>query len=551
MQPFWSESLNFFLTNISPLCSYYSSESSSYTAEESEPKSVDTSLEYNEDIKILESTPEKAPSGTVVQSKEIATEVQLKENTKEVQPQRNTKELQLQQNAKELQSQQKELQSQQKELESQENARKEEHEDSQDNSKLEIAKVDTKSIPDVIEAVESTPEKTVPVSSTAGTSSEETTSNDKVDNKKYTEQNTIQSPDTLSLKSDSIEKKPSTQDSSEVRNLPCIEVVEAKDIEAKAEERSITNDIKAKQNTSLTTNIEVKSIDNITESDSKATGSKVVSKKLKISPKMMKKQRASQGLPGEKKRATRSRSAISPRGYGYSMAVMHPEVPKQETPTIVSESDSHKNSPQGNSLDNIIDSLGEDSAVVEIKPVVDSKTESVQDNNTPTSKGKTKNFQAKKFRLDQITGKLSAQRQIEAEAAVQSPSAFQMTVSPSPPPLPTLPPAKEPSPKPTLTGQYPMDTNYNVPPPPLIYAPPPPRPPCCNNPHCQQHYPPPSRMTHPMHLTPTHLHPHSSGGYVMYPPGHGPPAYETRPPLACKYGLFHNPHTLISKKVLG
>lgn len=316
------------------------------------------------------------------------------------------------------------------------------------------------------------------------------------------------------------------------------EIRREKSIEKQPEKNSITNVV-------------------LTEQPKETVENKPTAKKTtKVSPKTQKKMKGNQNGTGEKKRATRSRSAISPRGYGYSMAVMHPEVSKPD-PTPVETKPTPPKDQATESIDTIIDSLGEDTAVIELEP------DALESNETSTSqnqtKVKTKNFQAKKFRLDQITVKLSAQRQSEAEAAVQSPSAFQMATvqqSSSPPMMATPPPAalctpppqKIPSPPASLASHhYPMDT-FNVPPP-LIYAPMAAQ--CCSNPHCQQHgnvYPPPPRaqlhggMSHPMHLPPSHLHPRSAG-YVMYPPGHGP-TYDTRPPMSCEYNTIGIPsHT--------
>ena len=200
-------------------------------------------------------------------------------------------------------------------------------------------------------------------------------------------------------------------------------------------------------------------------------------------------------------RGSRS-SSISPRGYGYSMAFMDIEKPNLSSTMGVDDVETH--------------------ALNNEPPVTESCVAGTPPNHAASGSSETQTtpkpqtYQAKKFRLDQITGKLSAQRQSEAQAAAHSPSAFQLTGHHSSPP-PDL------SPSPTANPPYPLEAF--PPPPPLIYSPMPTS--CCPTPHCQHMYGP--HPAHSMHLSAGHLHPHpdyppGSSGYMMYPHGvHYPP----------------------------
>ena len=205
-------------------------------------------------------------------------------------------------------------------------------------------------------------------------------------------------------------------------------------------------------------------------------------------------------------------SSVSPRGYGYSMAFMDIEKPshsgvkpeeQSEVPTTESALGLLKISTQS------------------VTSTTTSPTSPTTTTGTPTENQtapKKQTYQAKKFRLDQITGKLSAQRQSEAQAAAHSPSAFQLTKHhSSPPPPPAL------SPSPPANPPYPRESYPPPGPPPLLYSPMPGS--CCPTPHHQHMYGP-----HPgMHLPTGHMHPHPeypppSSGYMLYAHGmHYPP----------------------------
>lgn len=205
-------------------------------------------------------------------------------------------------------------------------------------------------------------------------------------------------------------------------------------------------------------------------------------------------------------------SSISPRGYGYSMAFMDIEKPshsgtKPEEDSEVTESASGllKISTQSTSC------------TTTTCPTSPTVAGTPTENQTAPKK---QTYQAKKFRLDQITGKLSAQRQSEAKAAAHSPSAFQLTKhhsSPTPPP--TL------SPSPPANPPYPRESYPPPGPPPLLYSPMPGS--CCPTPHHQHMYGP--HPGHGMHLPAGHMHPHPdypppSSGYMLYAHGmHYPP----------------------------
>lgn len=204
-------------------------------------------------------------------------------------------------------------------------------------------------------------------------------------------------------------------------------------------------------------------------------------------------------------------SSISPRGYGYSMAFMDIEKPSHSG--VKPEEDSEVT----------------ESGLGLLKISTQSTTYTTTSPTSPTVAGtptenqtapKKQTYQAKKFRLDQITGKLSAQRQSEAQAAAHSPSAFQLTKHhSSPPPPPTL------SPSPPANPPYPRESYPPPGPPPLLYSPMPGS--CCPTPHHQHMYGPHPR--HGMHLPAGHMHPHPdypppSSGYMLYAHGmHYPP----------------------------
>ena len=216
-------------------------------------------------------------------------------------------------------------------------------------------------------------------------------------------------------------------------------------------------------------------------------------------------------------------SSISPRGYGYSMAFMDIEKPGVPVAKIEPET-----------LESIPDSGLTDALKISTQSITTtapSPTSPASSTGTPTENlpaPKKQTYQAKKFRLDQITGKLSAQRQSEAQAAAHSPSAFQLakhhsSPPPPPPPLSPSPPAKPPPP-------YPRESYPPPGPPPLIYSPMPGS--CCPTPHHQHMYGP--HPSHGMHLPGGHMHPHPeypppSSGYMLYTHGmHYPP-----PPGPC------------------
>ena len=213
-------------------------------------------------------------------------------------------------------------------------------------------------------------------------------------------------------------------------------------------------------------------------------------------------------------------SSISPRGYGYSMAFM--DMDKPAPPVVKAEEEAEVSIPEpGLTALNISTHTSTSTIASSISPT---SSTGVPPENQPLPKKQT--YQAKKFRLDQITGKLSAQRQSEAKAAAHSPSAFQVTKphSSSPPPhaVPTpSPPANPPPP-------YPRESYPPPGPPPLIYSPMPGS--CCATPHHQRMYGP--HPAHGIHLPPGHMHPHPdytppASGYMLYgmhypppPPGH-------------------------------
>ena len=204
-------------------------------------------------------------------------------------------------------------------------------------------------------------------------------------------------------------------------------------------------------------------------------------------------------------------SSISPRGYGYSMAFMDIEKPshsgtKPEEDSEVTESGSV-----------LLQISTQSTSCTTTSPTSPTVAGTPAENQTVPKK---QTYQAKKFRLDQITGKLSAQRQSEAKAAAHSPSAFQLTKhhsSPTPPP--TL------SPSPPANPPYPRESYPPPGPPPLLYSPMPGS--CCPTPHHQHMYGP--HPGHGMHIPAGHMHPHPdypppSSGYMLYAHGmHYPP----------------------------
>lgn len=222
---------------------------------------------------------------------------------------------------------------------------------------------------------------------------------------------------------------------------------------------------------------------------------------------------------------TSSRTAVSPRGYGYSMAVMLPEKKEEEIPNVPEKKTETNNN-----------------------QVIPSDAGGGSSDTNSLIKPKTNTFQQKKKRLDQITGKLSAQRQSEVEAALGTPSTFQPTQpgrhasSPQPPTRQKLSPIPQQhsiAPPPPLPSSSPLPVESY--PPPLIYSPSM-NTPCCNNPHCHQHgtavYPPPPShgpMPHGMHhLAPSHIHHDypsgtSQAAYLMYSGGSPRSTYSGRP----------------------
>ena len=214
-------------------------------------------------------------------------------------------------------------------------------------------------------------------------------------------------------------------------------------------------------------------------------------------------------------------SSISPRGYGYSMAFM--DIEKPGGPVVKTEPETQESIPDSGLTDALKISTQSITATAPSPTSPASSTGTPTENLAPPKK---QTYQAKKFRLDQITGKLSAQRQSEAQAAAHSPSAFQLAKHhSSPPPLSPSPPAKPPPP-------YPREPYPPPGPPPLIYSPMPGS--CCPTPHHQHMYGP--HPGHGMHLPGGHMHPHPeypppppSTGYMLYTHGmHYPP-----PPGPC------------------
>ena len=215
-------------------------------------------------------------------------------------------------------------------------------------------------------------------------------------------------------------------------------------------------------------------------------------------------------------------SSISPRGYGYSMAFMDMEKPGPP----VGKSEPETEVPLPDSGITTVHISIPSTACTAASPTSPASSTETPTENPPAPKKQT--YQAKKFRLDQITGKLSAQRQSEAKAAAQSPSAFQLAKHHSPPPPP--PPQLSPSPPANPPPPYPRESYAPPGPPPLIYSPMPGA--CCPPPHHQHMYGPhPARG---MHLPAGHMRPHPdypppSSGYMLYAHGmHYPP-----PPGPC------------------
>ena len=224
-------------------------------------------------------------------------------------------------------------------------------------------------------------------------------------------------------------------------------------------------------------------------------------------------------------------SSISPRGYGYSMAFMDIEKPLPSGVKTAEESGEVPATESGLGLLKISTQSTTCATTSPTSPVATGTSSE----NQPAPKKQT--YQAKKFRLDQITGKLSAQRQSEAQAAAHTPSAFQLAKHhSSPPPPPTL------SPSPPANPPYPRESYPPPGPPPLLYSPMPGS--CCATPHHQ----PPMYGPHPghrMHLPAGHMHPHPeypppSSGYMLYAHGmHYPPHGPCIGP--CKYNdiIYH------------
>ena len=214
-------------------------------------------------------------------------------------------------------------------------------------------------------------------------------------------------------------------------------------------------------------------------------------------------------------------SSISPRGYGYSMAFMDMEKPGP--PVVKTDRETDVSLPESG-LTTVSISIPS-STSNETSPTSPASSTGTPTENPPAPKNPK--FQAKKFRLDQITGKLSAQRQSEAKAAAHSPSAFQRAKHhSSPPPPPTLTPSPPANPPPP----YPRESYPPRGPPPLIYSPMPGS--ICPPPHHQHMYGP--HPTHGMHLPAGHMHPlpeypPPTSGYMLYAHGmHYPP-----PPGPC------------------
>lgn len=208
-------------------------------------------------------------------------------------------------------------------------------------------------------------------------------------------------------------------------------------------------------------------------------------------------------------------SSVSPRGYGYSMAFM--DIEKPSLSGVKTEEEGEV--PTTDSGLGLLKISTQSTTCTTTSPTSPTTTTA----GTPTENQaapKKQAFQAKKFRLDQITGKLSAQRQSEAQAAAHSPSAFQLTKHhSSPPPPPAL------SPSPPANPPYPREPYPPPGPPPLLYSPMPGS--CCPAPHHQRMYGP--HPGHGMHLPTGHMHPHPeypppSSGYMLYAHGmHYPP----------------------------
>ena len=208
-------------------------------------------------------------------------------------------------------------------------------------------------------------------------------------------------------------------------------------------------------------------------------------------------------------------SSISPRGYGYSMAFMDIEKP---LPSGVKTEEESEVPTTENEL-TVVKISTQSTTCTTTSPTSPTALVAMTENQAAPKK---QTYQAKKFRLDQITGKLSAQRQSEAQAAAHSPSAFQLTKHhSSPPPPPTLSPSPPANPPPYPIESYPPPPG----PPPLIYSPMPGS--CCPTPHHQHMYGP--HPGHRMHLPTGHMHPHPdypppSSGYMLYAHGmHYPP----------------------------
>lgn len=222
-------------------------------------------------------------------------------------------------------------------------------------------------------------------------------------------------------------------------------------------------------------------------------------------------------------------SSISPRGYGYSMAFMDMDKPgssvaKPETETDELVVESGLTDPLKISTQSAVCSVPSPTS-----PVISTSTPT---ESTPAPKKQT--YQAKKFRLDQITGKLTAQRQSEAQAAAHSPSAFQLAKHSSPQ---APPPRLTPSPPANPPPPYPRESYPPPGPPPLIYSPMPGS--CCPTPHHQRMYGP--HPGHAMHLPTGHLpqhpeYPPPSSGYMLYAHGmHYPPPPPPGPSIGqCK-----------------
>ena len=219
-------------------------------------------------------------------------------------------------------------------------------------------------------------------------------------------------------------------------------------------------------------------------------------------------------------------SSISPRGYGYSMAFMDIEKPSH------SGTKPEEDSEVTESAMGLLKISTQSTSYTTSSPTSPTVASAPAENQTAPKK---QTYQAKKFRLDQITGKLSAQRQSEAKAAAHSPSAFQLTKHhSSPPPPPTL------SPSPPANPPYPRESYPPPGPPPLLYSPMPGS--CCPTPHHQHMYGP--HPGHGMHLPPGHMHPHPdypppSSGYMLYAHGMHYPHPPPGPCIGqCKYNHY-------------